>query len=191
MTGNKKDKSGLEWFLSTIPICILPFLLTYVFQSYKNGKLLDIKQYTNDITLMICSVACGLIVLAFDSSKFISDKMRTFARIYSVSVAVISGCFYFFMAGENVNDCISLIIGAVLIVSCIVFGCILGRNHDKNKKEIETQRAKRCKAFFDEAIPSEYQNAFAGIGETLFCEMHEVNPVERLKEEKKGRKRKK
>lgn len=185
MKENRKYKSALVWFLSTIPICVLPFLLTYVFQSYTNGKLLDIKKYTNDIILMICSVACGLIVLAFDSSKYITDKMKIGSRIYSVFVAVVSGSFYFYMAGENVKDYISLIIGLFLIVSCIVVGCILGNAHDKNKKIYEKDRAKLCKDFFDEAIPSKYRDAFDGIGGTVFCEMREVDPIKRLRAEKK------
>lgn len=85
----------MVWVISTVPISIVPFVLTYMFGSYINGKWLDIKEYTSDIVLMICSVYCGLIVFAFDSSKYISDKLKMGSRIFACFVAIISGSFYF------------------------------------------------------------------------------------------------
>lgn len=190
MKEKNKDKSALVWFLSTVPICVAPFVLTYLFRSYTSGKLLDIKQYTNDILLMICSIACGLMVLAFDSSKYISEKMRIGSRIYSCFVALISGSFYFYIAGlgKNVKDYIIFIVGIILSVSCIIVGIVLGINHDINKRKSDVERINKCREFFKEAIPAKYESAFVGIEEVGFCEMKGVNPVERLQAEKKNKK---
>lgn len=182
-----KNKSAFTWFLSTVPICIAPFVFTYLFKSYTNGKWMDIGQYITDIVLIICSIACGLLVLVFDSSKHIYGRLKIWSRIYAVFVAVFSGCFYFYMIGfEKKTDVkVILFVGAILTFLCILDGWIFGTTHDKKKKQIDKERIRRCNEFFEEAIPLKYKNAFEGIAKGGFCEMTEVDPVERLKSEKK------
>lgn len=185
MEEKNKGKSALTWFCSTVPICVAPIALSYLFCSYTSGKLLDIKEYTDSIILMICSIACGLMVLAFDSSKKFG-KIRTSSKIYSCSVALVSGGFYFYIVGceKEVKDNCIFVIGAVLIIICVLDGIILGKIHDKNTRELEANRIKLCRDFFEEAIPFECKSAFAGIEKVGFCEMKEVDPIERLKAEK-------
>ena len=186
MKKKKKGNSAFLWMVSTVLAGVVPFLLTYLFRCYTNRKLLDFEQYTNDILLTICSIACGLMFLAFDSSKKISDRMRKGSKVYACLVALTSGGFYFFVvgSGRTIEDNYIFVIGILLAIGCIIIGIKLENSHDVNKRKLEEERVNLCWKFFKETIPSEYKNAFKGFKKTGFCEMQEVNPIERLKAEK-------
>ena len=139
---NNTFNSAMIWLITCVFVAILPIILSYLYESLSQHKLVNITFYLRDILLITFSISCSVLVISLDKSKFIDKNYKQIAMLFAGLSAAISGSYYFFLSGYLVHseksapgENIMVAISILCIIICTIIGCVSQNNHDKNSKK--------------------------------------------------------
>ncbi|KAI4447522.1 hypothetical protein C823_002041 [Eubacterium plexicaudatum ASF492] len=175
---SNRKLSGWKWCLSTVVISTVPFFVIYLFSSITNRRLLSLGDYTDDLVLIMASVAYGLFFFIVESLKKMKRKWNYFVLAVSWGIWVIALAFYFYNANaeEKINNNFFWLVFVLSLIFCIINGIIYGEKRDKQEENEMKERLKTCHNIFDQVISEDCKGAFAAITkDKCYCEVTDID----------------
>lgn len=145
-------RSGFVWLLTCVIVAISPIFISCLFHFITENDTLSatlffyryLRPHLKDILLIGVSVACGLMSLSLDRSKYIKRGVKQAGLIIAAVTLTYSCLLYFFIDGKGSNQIKHntwlLHICMLFILLCSIIGYYIENKHEKYTNEIESQR---------------------------------------------------